>query len=323
VVYGSPKNLYLATQRWLPASVDTPAELPKGPITTIHRFDVSDPDNTVYRSSGAVPGFLLSQWSLSEHEGRLRVASTLLPTWWGTEQVPTSESFVTVLDEVNSNLVQVGAVGGLGRGERIYAVRFIGDVGYVVTFRQVDPLYTIDLSNPNLPRVRGELKILGYSAYLHPIGDALLLGIGQDATEEGRRQGSQLSVFDVSDLDNPTRLHQRNLGTYSSSEAEYEHHAFLWWAPEKLAVVPLQVYSEQGPQFIGAVGFRIDKAAGITEVGRVTHKGDNQWAPPVRRSMVAGSRLFTQSDVGLMSNALATFGDPQWLAFPRPDPASQ
>ena len=97
----------------------------------------------------------------------------------------------------------VGRVGGLGRGERVYAVRFVDDVGYVVTFRQVDPLYTLDLSNAERPRVLGELKIAGYSSYLHPIGDDLLLGIGQDATEQGRTLGTQLSLFDVSDLRRP------------------------------------------------------------------------------------------------------------------------
>ena len=85
--------------------------------------------------------------------------------------------------------MQVGSVGGLGRGERIYAVRYIGDTGFVVTFRQVDPLYTLDLSDPKAPRVAGELKVPGYSAYLHPLGDGLLLGVGQDATEQGRADG--------------------------------------------------------------------------------------------------------------------------------------
>ena len=98
-------------------------------------------------------------------------------------------------------------------------MRFVGDIGYVVTFRQIDPLYTIDLSTPERPRVLGELKIPGYSAYLHPIGDDLLLGIGQDATEEGRPTGTQVSVFDVSDLRRPTRLHRLALGP-GWSEAE-------------------------------------------------------------------------------------------------------
>ena len=118
-----------------------------------------------------------------------------------------SESAVTVLREQGGRLAQIGQVGGLGRGERIYAARFLGDVGYLVTFRQVDPLYTIDLSNPAAPKVAGELKITGYSAYLHPIGEDLLLGVGQEASEQGRRLGAQVSLFDVSDPASPKRLH--------------------------------------------------------------------------------------------------------------------
>ena len=107
---------------------------------------------------------------------------------------------MTTLARREGSLARLGQVGGLGKGERIYSVRFIDDVGYVVTFRQVDPLYTVDLSAPANPRVRGELKIRGYSAYLHPVGRDLLLGVGQDATEQGQLLGTQLSLFDVSDV---------------------------------------------------------------------------------------------------------------------------
>ena len=157
-----------------------------------------------------MPGSLLNQFSLSEHEGILRAATTV---GFG----PDAESRVTTLERRDGRLVKRGDVGGLGRGERIYAVRFIGDVGYVVTFRQVDPLYTIDLADPDRPRVLGELKIPGYSAYLHPVGDDLLLGVGQDATDQGRLQGLQISLFDVSDLARPARLQQLRLGERWSS----------------------------------------------------------------------------------------------------------
>ena len=117
-----------------------------------------------------------------------------------------SQSYVTVLATKGGRLEKAGQVGGLGRGERIYAVRFIGDRGYVVTFRQTDPLYTLDLADPARPRVTGELKILGYSAYLHPVGEHELLGVGQDATPEGMRLGTQVSLFDVSDPAAPRLL---------------------------------------------------------------------------------------------------------------------
>jgi hypothetical protein len=136
-------------------------------------------------------------------------------------------------------LVQIGAVEGLGKGERIYSVRFVGPVGYVVTFRQTDPLYTVDLRNPAKPVVRGELKIPGYSAYLHPVGDTRLIGIGQDATDGGQVLGTQVSLFDVADLDDPTRVAKYTLaGAYS--EAEVDPHAFLYWPRTGLLVVPLE-----------------------------------------------------------------------------------
>ena len=202
IVYASPESLYVATERW--ADRPAPGEDPDdqtGISTEIHKFDISSPVKTHYRGSGRVSGYLLNQWSLSEYRGVLRVVSTESPAWWGSGRE--AESYVTTLRLAGGNLVQAGRVGGLGKGERVYSVRFVGDTGYVVTFRQIDPLYTLDLSQPERPRVLGELKIPGYSAYLHPIGEDLLLGVGQDADDDGRALGTQLSIFDVSDLRKP------------------------------------------------------------------------------------------------------------------------
>ena len=322
IVYASPESLYVATERWAdrPAAGATPEDTPDGVTTAIHRFDISDPQRTKYSSSGRVPGFLLSQWSLSEHEGFLRVASTEAPAWWGGVEQRESESVVSVLAERGGNLEVVGRVAGLGRGERIYAVRFIGETGYVVTFRQVDPLYTLDLSNPRLPAVLGELKIQGYSAYLHPVGEELLLGLGQDATAEGRVVGTQLSLFDVSNLRNPRRLAQAVVGP-GSSEAEYDHHAFLHWPRTGLVAVPVQTYEPDGgkPPFVGAIGFRVSRASGISELGRVVHGTDSGGnAYPIRRSLVVGDALYTVSDLGVRATSLASFAGLGWAAFPQP-----
>jgi len=245
-----------------------PWEPPKE-TTSIHRFGISDPGPAVYRASGEVPGHLLNQFSMSEHDDRLRVATT---DGWGTGGWGTSsgapESWVRVLEERDGSLDEVGAVGGLGKNEQIKSVRFIGDRGYVVTFRQTDPLYTVDLSDPTAPRVAGELKILGYSAYLHPAGDGLLIGIGQDATEQGRATGTQVALFDVSDAANPRQI-QKHLVGVGSSAAEQDHHAFLWWGPASLAVIPVQNY-DQGWYLNGAIGYTITPD-GITEVGRIRH----------------------------------------------------
>ena len=314
-VYASPTGLFVASHRFVPGLEDG-SDVPSAASTEIHRFDTSTPGETEYRSSGTVPGFVLNQFSLSEHQGALRVASTEQPPWSPGPEQPQSESFVTVLREREGRLAEVGRVGGLGRGERIYAVRFIGDAGYVVTFREVDPLYTIDLSRPAEPRVRGELKILGYSAYLHPIDDGLLLGVGQDATAAGRRLGTQLSLFDVSDLDRPVRLHGRVLDSGSSSEAEFDHHAFLWWPATRLAVVPLESSGGAGAApFAGAVGLGIRRIEGIDEIGRVAHD-PRPYPVAVRRSLVVGDRLYTLSDRGIAASTLDTLAPVAFAAFP-------
>ena len=283
-VYGSTKHLYVATQRWIDPT--TPAtDLPSGTTTLISRFDVTDPDSTTYEGSGSVPGYLLNQYSMSEQDGDLRVASTTEPIWWdGTQQEP-SRSLVTVLR--GKTMATVGQVDGLGHGQRIYSVRFAGDVGYVVTFRQVDPLYVIDLSDPTNPRVQGELEIPGYSAYLHPVGAGRLLGVGQGAA----------SLFDVSDPSAPKLLSQVDLGGFS--QAEYDPHAFLYWAPKKLALLPLPG---------DVVGLRV--ASPLAEAGRIGHAG-------AQRSVVVGGRIYTVGYDGVMASDLDSFAQLSFVAFPQ------
>ncbi len=243
-VYGSVESLYVATETYSGRAANA--------TTAIHKFDL-EPGATNYVGSGQVEGYMLSQFSMSERNGLLRVASTTDPT----AAQRRSESFVTVLADSGGRLDPVGRVGNLGLGEDIYAVRFIEDLAFVVTFRRIDPLYVIGPRNPTAPAVLGELKIQGYSAYLHPIAPGLLLGVGQDATTEGAALGTQLSLFDVSNPAAPARLSQQVISD-SSSEVEENHRAFLYWPPEQLAVVPLEVTDKQGHglKFSGAAGFR-------------------------------------------------------------------
>ena len=314
-VYASPTGLYVASQRYVRA-LETGRAVPERNRTDIHRFDISRPDVTSFASSGTVTGFVLNQYSMSEHDGALRVASTEEPVWFGGRPAGDSESFVTVLVEHGRSLDLAGRVGGLGRGERIYAVRFVGDKGYVVTFRQVDPLYTLDLSKKTDPRVVGELKILGYSAYLHPISDDLLLGVGQDASEQGRTLGTQVSLFDVSDPRRPARRANVSLSG-ASSTAEFDPHAFLFWKPADLAVIPLSTHSTQR-SFNGAVGFRIGTAS-IDEAGRIAHPADpgETFTPDIGRSLVIGDALYTLSYAGLAAHRLDDLASLSFTPFPR------
>jgi hypothetical protein len=304
-VYASEDNLYVATARWWSSRIAAD-DVTSRQATTIHRFDIRDPDSTVYRSSGTVRGYLLNQFSMSEHRGQLRVATTDLPEFLAGA-VTESSSSVTVLDERDGALRRVGFVGGLGQGERIYAVRFLGDNGFIVTFRQTDPLYTLDLSDGANPRVLGELKIPGYSAYLHPIGDGLLIGVGQDATEQGRRLGGQISLFDVSDLRQPRRLATRSLGQYAFSPVEWDHHAFLHWPRTNLTLIPTGS---------DAVGFKVGRD-GIEEVGRV-EPDDADYFGSIERNVVVGGRVFSLSRSGAVVSGLQRLARLGWIPFPVP-----
>jgi len=273
-VYAGHENLYVTTNAW----IDPEEMVDESRVTwwnerwdtAIHQFDVTDPDDATYLASGVVPGHLLNQFSLSEHEGHLRVATTTGGPWRFDED---AQSMVTVLARNDATLDVVGRVGDMGRGERIFAVRYVGDVAYVVTFRQTDPFYTVDLSDPTDPRVRGELKITGYSGYLHPIAPDRVLGIGQEATAEGRTIGTKVTLFDVSDLDDP-----RDLATWSmeggQSGVEWDHRAFLAW--QDLAVLPFNDWSSDQN---GAVVLKVGDDS-LAEVGRIDH-ADEPGAGPV------------------------------------------
>jgi hypothetical protein len=308
VVYGSDRSLYVASHRFSRA-LELSGRVPEGMRTEIHRFDISNPEKTTYAATGSVPGFILNNYALSEHEGKLRVATTEDPPWVaGSGPAGERQSSVTVLEQQGKRLTRIGSVSGLGKGERIYAVRFMGDKGYVVTFRQIDPLYTLDLSNPRAPRVLGELKIPGYSAYLHPVGDDRLLGIGRDGPEV------QASLFDVSDMANPQRVAQLFLGQ-GATTVEHEPHAFLYWPPAKLAVFPLQTYAYPSGAFDGAVGVRVDEAA-LAEAGRVTHFSQARNQPAtIERALVIDEKLYTISWLGIQSSNLTDLGGLSFTAF--------
>ena len=217
-MYATADSVHFTTTAWN-SDVEWPQQ--PGPETSVHSFTFNANDTMYYLASGTVAGETIGQFALNEHRDELRIATTR--TVDGI-----SESAVTILTAGDNNTYDVlGEVSGLGLTERIYAVRYIGDLAYVVTFRETDPLYVVDLTDPTSPYAAGELKIPGYSSYLHPIGDGKLLGIGQDADDSGRTRGTQISLFDVSDSSNPLRLDKVDIG--GASAAEYDHKAFLWW----------------------------------------------------------------------------------------------
>ncbi|MDT8421711.1 MAG: beta-propeller domain-containing protein [Desulfuromonadales bacterium] len=317
LIYASPDSLIVAAQNnniwaWQPVAEST-ASRPQA-STFLHKFTLgSAPD---YSGSGKIKGWVLNQFSLSEHEGVLRVATTE-PTWVTGDQ---PENRLFLLQQNNESLEEIGRLEGLGKpGESIFAVRFVADKGFVVTFERTDPLYALDLSQPTTPRVAGELEVPGFSTYLHPLANDQLLAVGREGNS------TKLSLFDVADLTAPVELASTLVGDDSYSEAEYDHHAFTWFAKEQVLALPVTAWSWSGgladyggyEVFAGLHLYDVSAEAGISLRGKIDHEKfyrdelNKLWyAPePVRRSFFIGDEgqgdyLYSISRRGLMANDL-------------------
>jgi hypothetical protein len=301
-VYGTPNSLYVTNdQRWL-------GLLPNRVVpdrTQIFRFDTSGTGRPAFVADGTVPGLPINQYALSEWDGHLRIATT--------DSKDGGSSAVRVLQQQGNQLVQTGVVDGLGKGERIYAVRFVGPRGYVVTFKQTDPLYSVDLSDPTRPRVTGALKIPGFSSHLQPISDDRLIGIGEDGSS-----GTQVSLFDVSNPAESRRLAQQHVSR-SSSAAEYDPHALLWWPATRLLVVPVTVWDpRQSGQQNAAMALRVtdnglERIAMIQQPGNNHPKSGEERFPQIERTLVIGDMLWTLSSAGLQASNLSSLDQVGWL----------
>ncbi len=301
--YASTSSLYVATTEY-----DEGAQ-----HTDVHRFDISTSGPAAYLASGRVPGHSIGQYAMSEHEGDLRIATTTEGQMGiarpacppeadcavAMEGAEPSSSRVTVLRTEGPALAKVGEVVGLGPTERIHGVRFDGTRGYVVTFRQIDPLYVLDLSDPTAPKVLGELKVTGFSDYLHPVGPDLVLGVGMEASLEGRVEGAKISLYDTSDPTNPVEL-DKVVIEGGSLNAGSDPHAFTWDAERGNATV-LGYWYDEGHSGQGAVTVRVDGRA-LTEVGRIQPDGFDQ----VVRTLVAAERLWSVSHQHLTGHDPAT-----------------
>jgi hypothetical protein len=310
-VYGNAANLYIADDH-TPHGMDGMRSVGTG-RTELYQFSIAGSAKPVHVATGSVPGHLLNQYSLSEFDGHLRVATTV------SEQAGT-QSMVTVLARKGNTLAEVGSVDGLGVGERIYAVRYFGPTAYVVTFRETDPLYTVDLSDPAAPKVTGELKIPGYSAYLHPAGDGRLIGVGQEADLSGQRLGAQISLFDTSNPAGATRVAQYHL-EYAWTAVESDPHAFLYWPAKNLVIMPVTGGGEMGPdgpadQSSGALVLRLNGDS-FQQVGLLSHVSDRTGNMPLtpRRAIVIGDELWTISEVGMLVSNLDSLAQLAWLPF--------
>ena len=267
-VYASQNRFYVATTQWagtnMVAEADVIEEWTENYTTDVHAFSIAVDEPANYVASGAVDGTLLNQFSMGEHEGYLRIFTTEGSPW---DRSNLSETQLVVLEEQDDVLAQVGQVGGLGEGESLYSARLVGDTGFAVTFRQIDPFYVLDLSDPTNPIVSGELKIPGVSTYLHPLGGDRVVGVGQDATEDGATTGLKMSLFDVSDPSDPRELAVWKMPN-ANSPAEWDHRAFQIIGDT--VILPVQSWNGG---LNGAVLLEVGDET-ITEVGQVSHIAD-------------------------------------------------
>jgi uncharacterized secreted protein with C-terminal beta-propeller domain len=299
-MYVSLNNIYITFPGWEANSSD--------PETiAIHRIHIEN-GGIEYDGSGQLPGRVLNQFSMDEHEGYLRVATTTGHLSGGWEEA-TSRNHLYILDK---NLDIVGRLEGLAPGERIYSARFMGDTGYLVTFRKVDPLFVIDLSDPYHPEVLGELEITGYSDYLHPYDENHIIGIGKETipAEQGDfswYQGVKISLFDVSDAAEPREIAKYEIGERGTdSPVLWDHKALLFDKEKNLLVIPVLVVEQGQYVWQGAYVFDISPDEGIRLRGGITHQEDDieLWRNSVKRSLYIGNVLYTISDTKIKMNNL-------------------
>lgn len=264
-LYMTPSSLYIATTRWAPQGDVVIQVFPQEIRTDIHKFALGS-GTVAYRASGSVPGHLgwnreFNSFRLSEHNGDLRVLTfTGSSGWWGTQESATttaapSPATLSVLRESGGTLEAVATLpnsrrpAAIGKpGEQVYAVRFVGERGYVVTFRRTDPLYVLDLSDATDPKAVGELEIAGFSDQLFPLAGGLLLGVGKDADATGRALGIKVALFDVSNPAAPTERGTLLLGTTgSSSSLDHSRHGLNLLMQGSTARLALPVLLTSGP----------------------------------------------------------------------------
>ena len=244
-IYCSQQNLYYTFSKQITEETDNKVYYQTE--TTIVKVKLGEKIETV--ATGNVKGFPLNQFSMDEYEGNLRIVTTINlneATKKGDEiySYITDSTTKNALYVLDGNLAKIGKIEDLAKDERVYSVRFDGAVGYFVTFKQVDPLFTVDLSVPSKPKILSELKIPGFSEYLHPYGEGRLFGFGKSATEQGIVTGLKISMFDVSDPSDVSELHLSSVPA-EWSEASEDHKAIMVDANKNIiAFLATDMYAE-------------------------------------------------------------------------------
>jgi uncharacterized secreted protein with C-terminal beta-propeller domain len=308
--------------------------------TDVYKFAYANRSATPV-ATGTVQGRILNQYSMSEYAGNLRVATTIDPTWFFDQTtgeggiVSQSQNSVYVLGESNGSLAVVGKVENIATGESIQSARFMGDKGYIVTFLQTDPLFTMDLSDPANPRVVGELEVPGFSTFLVPMDADHLLAVGQYVPPPGEsgNWGVQLSIFDITDFANPVRSSNVIIGADRGaySEATWDPKAFTYFAEGGVLALPVSIYPDYGdavflegdgglveapvdvidplpPELQGYDGLFVYSASpegGLTELGRISTRFDEAgyWGSSFTRGVFIADKIYAVTNLGVREAA--------------------
>ncbi len=350
-VYASLDNLYLAEVEYnygimplvrsIPVVGGIAAEIAwqqPEEKTHVHKFGLESGEIT-YKGVMDAPGHILNQFSMDEYKNYFRIATTISQQFSETGEVAPQTNNVYVF---GGDLKLAGSLEKLAPGESIYAARFMGDRAYLVTFKKIDPLFVIDLSTPESPKVLGKLKIPGYSDYLHPYDETHIIGLGKEAVEaeESRGdfawyQGIKIALFDVSDVENPREIAKANIGDRGTdSYALHDHKAFLFDRGKNLLVIPVLLaeinegqYSGDVPAYAygdfvyqGAYVYNLTLENGFELKGRITHVDEDDESflksgyyyydsgDSVKRSLYIGDVLYTISDTKILANDLSDLG---------------
>ncbi|MGB5945504.1 beta-propeller domain-containing protein [Paenisporosarcina sp.] len=334
-MYMSKEALYLTAPIYLPSSkknnqisIDRMWS-PQETNTEIFKFGL-DGTTVNFISSSEVTGMLLNQFSMDEHDGYFRVVTTKGIAW--DNEAP-SENNLFILDE---GMKQVGSIEGLAKGERIYSARFMGDKAYMVTFRETDPLFVMDVSNPTAPKVLGELKIPGFSNYLHPLDENHIIGFGYDTKSVPNENGGEpriitggmkISLFDVTDFANPIEKDVEILGgqgTYSS--LQHDHKALFQHRQKGLFGFPVTLYEGSNQEGYGnyagegAVMYEITADKGIKQVANLIKQPSSgqlyeNYEQLVQRMVYAEDTLYTITMKEMKSYDLNTFKEISVVAY--------
>jgi inhibitor of cysteine peptidase len=320
-LYMSENNLYLAVPNYAMMNHHSEKTITAHPTTNIYKLAVDGMEVT-FHSTTEVAGTILNQFSMDEHKGNFRLAVTEGSTW---DDANPSANHLFIFD---NELNEIGSLVDLARGERIYSVRFMGDRIFIVTFKETDPLFVIDAKNPKQPSVLGELKIPGFSNYLHPYDENHLIGFGHDTkimTNNGGgnpiivTNGVKISLFDVSDLSNPKEKFSEVIGgrgTYSP--LNYDHKALLFNQKQELFAFPITIYehvggteNEQKFSFQGGYVYHINPVSGIVLKQKISHMEVGapyeEWGSNISRLILIGEQIYAISPSKLTSHRIKDF----------------